>query len=231
MVATIQATKARPAAPGRSSTRRRSLARAKGCRHRHPHADAHRAALPRTGAERSHIPCRIESRSLLFETQEVRDLLTILAAIDDPATRSRSSPRCVPPGSAAATNALPLRGGRRILGLSKRRAGRLPADDIVVQAHGNPEGTQRAALVDRYRRNGRCGDSQSAALPGRFRCPPSARVLAAPPLRPRTGPRLQPCRWQRSLRQFVRFMERQAEEKARVTETASPRTTTTRSAS
>ena len=44
------------------------------------------AALER-GLEAADIPFRLESASLVFETQEIRDLLNCLAAIDDPANQ------------------------------------------------------------------------------------------------------------------------------------------------
>ena len=39
------------------------------------------------GLENANIPYRLESASLIFETQEVRDLLNCLRAIDNPADR------------------------------------------------------------------------------------------------------------------------------------------------
>ncbi len=45
-----------------------------------------RTALPdfEDALERADVPVRIESQSLVFSTAEVRDLLSILTAIDDP---------------------------------------------------------------------------------------------------------------------------------------------------
>ncbi len=166
------------------------------------------------------IPCRVESRSLLFETQEVRDLLIILAAIDDPTDQVAVVSALRSPGfgcSDADIYRFAAAGGSwnylRELPLE------YPANDLVSLGV--------AALRDLHARRWwlSIGEMVDAVIRER-------RLLqvAFTARRPReTWQRLRFVHDQaraftsaggRSLRQFVRFMERQAEEQSRVNERA-----------
>jgi len=68
----------------------------------HPDAQSHQPAQRGARLEGSRIRYQLESGSLIVATQEVRDLLNMLRSIDDPTTRSPSSPHCARPPSAAA---------------------------------------------------------------------------------------------------------------------------------
>ncbi len=166
------------------------------------------------------IPFQIESRSLLFESQEVRDLLNILAAIDDPTDQVAVVAALRSPGFGCSDRDL-FRFATAGGSWDFRRAmpDGYPDDDIVGQSMAalkdlNAERwwVNPAEMVDRVIRERRLFQ---VALANR---------------QPRES-------WQRlrfmheqarafgsgggrSLRQFVQFMERQAEEQAQVSESS-----------
>ncbi len=164
------------------------------------------------------IPTQIESRSLLFETQEVRDLLNILAAIDDPTDQVAVVAALRSSGFGCSDRDLfrfSSAGGS--WDFRREPPSGYPEDDIVRQSMAalkelNAERwwLNPAEMVDRVIRGRRL---YQVAFANR---------------RPRES-------WQRlrflheqarafgssggrSLRQFVQFMERQTEEKAQVSE-------------
>ena len=168
------------------------------------------------------IPCQIESRSLVFETQEVRDLLNILAAVDDPTDDVAVVAALRSPGFGCSDRDL-FRFSSAGGSWDYRRAPTegYGEDDIVGQSMAalktlNAERwwVDPAEMVDRVIRER-----------GLFQVAFASR-------RPRES-------WQRlrflheqarafgkagggGLRQFIQFMERQVEEQARLTESSVP---------
>jgi ATP-dependent helicase/nuclease subunit A len=185
-----------------------------------------RTALPalEQALNEAGIPCRIESRSLLFETQEVRDLLTILAAIDDPTDQVAVVAALRAPGFGCSDRDLyrfaAARGSAPGVWNYRRPAPEsFPADDIVVQSMAalNELNEQRwwidtAEMVDLVIRDRRLFQVGFATRRPRESWQRLRFVHEQARAFNRAGGR--------SLRQFVQFMERQGEEQARVTETA-----------
>ena len=181
-----------------------------------------RTALPalEQALNEAGIPCRVESRSLLFETQEVRDLLTILAAVDDPTDEVAVVAALRAPGFGCSDRDLydfAKAGGR----WDYRGPGPegYPADGIVAQSmaalnalHGQRWWIDTAEMVDLAIRNRRLFQSGFATRRPRESWQRLRFVHEQARVFERAGGR--------GLRQFVQFMERQAEEQARVTETA-----------
>ncbi|MEX0785539.1 MAG: UvrD-helicase domain-containing protein [Dehalococcoidia bacterium] len=174
------------------------------------------------GLEEFNVPYRIESRSLVYDTQEVRDLLAILRAIDDPTDEVALVSALRSPAFACGDDDL-LRyyqaGGRWDYRRSK--PDQLPDDDPVVAA--------TRALLDLHHR--RWWEPISGVVEAVIR---ERRLfeLAFARRRPRE-------RWQRyrfvldqarafaeaggrTLRQFIDWAERQAQEGTRVIETVVP---------
>ena len=174
------------------------------------------------GLEAAGIPYRVESRSLVYDTQEVRDLLSLLRALDDPTDQVALIAALRSPAFACADDDL-LRfsqaGGR--WDYRPDPPADLPADDPVVQAMG--------ALRDLHGR--RWWDTISGLVEAVIR---QRRLfeLAFAHQRPRG-------RWQRlrfvldqarafeeaggrTLREFIDWAERQAAEATRVVETVVP---------
>ena len=168
------------------------------------------------------IPYRVESRSLVFDTQEVRELLSILRAIDDPTDQVALVAALRSPAFGCSDNDL-LRYARTPGTWDYRRdpPNELPEDD--------PVGAAMRALRDLYQR--RWWETISGIVEAVVR---ERRLfeLAFAYQRPRE-------RWQRlrfildqargfaeaggrTLRQFIDWAERQAEEGTRVIETAVP---------
>jgi len=183
-----------------------------------------RTALPpvEQALEEAGIPCRVESRSLIYNTQEVRDLLTILRSLDDPTDEVALVAALRSPAFGCGDDEL-LRfsqaGGRWDYRVEPPAS--LPADDPVVAA--------MAALHDLHKR--RWWESINGIVEAVIR---ERRLfeLAFAHRRPRE-------RWQRlrflldqarafaeeggaTLRQFIDWAERQAEEGTRVVETVVP---------
>jgi ATP-dependent exoDNAse (exonuclease V) beta subunit len=166
------------------------------------------------------IPCRIESRSLLFETQEVRDLLTILAAIDDPTDQVAVVAALRAPGFGCSDQDLYRFVAARGSWDYRRAAPEgFPADDIVVQSMAALKELNEkrwwidtAEMVDLVIRNRRLFQVGFATRRPRELWQRLRFVHEQARAFDRAGGR--------SLRQFVQFMERQGEEQARVTETA-----------
>jgi ATP-dependent exoDNAse (exonuclease V) beta subunit len=168
------------------------------------------------------IPYRVESRSLLFKTQEVRDLISILAAIDDPADQVALAAALRSPAFACGDDDLLAyaNAGGRWDYLSPAPPG-LPADHPVVSTMASLAGWHRGRwwlsigeIVDSVIRERRLFE------------------LAFAHRRPQE-------RWQRyrfvqgharafagepgtSLRRFVAWLRRQAEEGAMVAESPVP---------
>jgi ATP-dependent helicase/nuclease subunit A len=168
------------------------------------------------------IPYRVESRSLVYDTQEVRDLLSILRAIDDPTDQVALLAALRSPAFGCADDEL-LRYKQAGGPWDYRRDMRegLPADNIVVEAMGSLR-----ALHDR-----RWWMTISGVVEAVIR---ERRLfeLAFAHRRPRE-------RWQRlrfvldqsrafaeaggrTLRQFIDWADRQAGEGTRVIETVVP---------
>ena len=181
-----------------------------------------RTALPalEQALNEAGIPCRIESRSLLFETQEVRDLLTILAAIDDPTDQVAVVAALRAPGFGCSDRDLYRFANARGSWDYRRAAPEgYQADDIVVQSMGALKelNDQRwwidtAEMVDLVIRERRLFQVGFATRRPRESWQRLRFVHEQARAFNRAGGR--------SLRQFVQFMERQGEEQARVTETA-----------
>ena len=181
-----------------------------------------RTALPalEQALNEAGIPCRIESRSLLFETQEVRDLLAILAAIDDPTDQVAVVAAIRAPGFGCSDNDVYRFATARGSWDYRRTAPEgYPGDAIVAQS--------MAALKELNEKRWWIDTAEMVELVIRDR---RLFQVGFATRRPRES-------WQRlrfvheqargfnraggrSLRQFVQFMERQGEEQARVTETA-----------
>ncbi|OGO49629.1 MAG: hypothetical protein A2148_12180 [Chloroflexi bacterium RBG_16_68_14] len=172
--------------------------------------------------EEAGIPYRVESRSLVYDTQEVRDLLAILRALDDPTDQVALIAALRSPAFACGDDDL-LRFAQANGSWDYRRdpPASLPADDPVVAA--------MAALHDLHRR--RWWETISGIVEAAIR---ERRLfeLAFAHRRPRE-------RWQRlrfvldqarafveagghTLRQFIDWAERQADEGTRVVETVVP---------
>ena len=183
-----------------------------------------RTALPpiEQALEEAGIPYRVESRSLVYDTQEVRDLLTILRSLDDPTDEVALVAALRSPAFGCGDDDL-LRfsqaGGRWDYRVDPPAS--LPPDDPVVAA--------MAALHDLHKR--RWWESINGIVEAVIR---ERRLfeLAFAHRRPRE-------RWQRlrfvldqarafaeaggaTLRQFVDWAELQAEEGTRVVETVVP---------
>ncbi len=183
-----------------------------------------RTALPpiEQALEEAGIPYRVESRSLVYNTQEVRDLLTILRSLDDPTDEVALVAALRSPAFGCGDDDL-LRfsqaGGRWDYRVDPPAS--LPPDDPVVAA--------MAALHDLHKR--RWWESINGIVEAVIR---ERRLfeLAFAHRRPRE-------RWQRlrflldqarafaeeggaTLRQFIDWAERQAEEGTRVVETVVP---------
>jgi len=166
------------------------------------------------------IPCRVESRSLLFETQEVRDLLTLLRAIDDPTDEVAVVAALRSPGFGCSDRDLwEYASAHGSWDYRRQPPEGYAADGIVAES--------MAALKDFNSRRWWLDPAEMIDLVIRER---RLFQLAFAGRRPRES-------WQRlrfvheqarafglaggrGLRQFVTFMERQAEEQARLTETA-----------
>ena len=168
------------------------------------------------------IPYRVESSSLIFETQEVRDLLTILAAIEDPSDQVAVVAALRTPG----------------FGCSDR--------DLFDFHRAGGRWDYRAAPPEAYPEPGVVADSMRS-LAGlharRWWLDPAAMIdlvvrerrlfqVAFARRRPRESwQRLRLIHEQarafsaaggRGLRQFIQFVERQAAERARMTESVVP---------
>ena len=157
--------------PARCSTTSRSW-----CRHERRCASSS-AALDAT-------TCRTASRaaSLVWATDAVRDLLAMLAAIDDPDDRSPSCAALRSPGFACSDADLARVGARRG-----------PVDRTVAVAHrgdrGRPSGGGRAwqrsaiSIAERYwlpdRRDGRAGDRRAQARRAHVRSAPARATTGA----------------------------------------------------
>ena len=172
--------------------------------------------------EAAGVPYRVESRSLVYDTQEVRDLLSVLRALDDPTDEVALIAALRSPAFACADDDL-LRFAQAKGHWDYRRdppAG-LPVEDPVLRA--------MTALHDLHRR--RWWDTISGLVEAVIR---ERRLfeLAFAHRRPRG-------RWQRlrfvldqarafeeaggrTLRQFIDWAERQASEGTRVVETVVP---------
>ena len=125
----------------------------------------------RGGARRAGIPYRAEGARDFFQRQEVRDLIWVLAAIDDPTDRSRSSARCARARSRSRRGALPPPRRRR------RASYRSPTP--------GPERAVNDALAE-LRDLHRCAPRRLArrARAPRRRADPARRVRAHRPGRP-----------------------------------------------
>ena len=157
---------------------------------------------------------------MLFETQEVRDLLTILAAIDDPTDQVAVVAALRAPGFGCSDRDLYRFAAARGSWNYRRAApeGYAP-EDIVVQSMAELRefNEQRwwidtAEMVDLVIRKRRLFQVGFASRRPRESWQRLRFVHEQARAFNRAGGR--------SLRQFVRFMERQGEEQARVTETA-----------
>ena len=164
------------------------------------------------------IPSQIESRSLLFETQEVRDLLNILAAIDDPTDQVAVVAALRSSGFGCSDRDLfrfSAAGGS--WDFRREPPSGHPEDDIVGQSmtalkklNAERWWLNPAEMVDRVIRGRRLYQVAFANRRPRESWQrlrflhEQARAFA------RAGGR--------SLRQFVQFMDRQAEEQAQVSE-------------
>ena len=166
------------------------------------------------------IPCRIESRSLLFETQEVRDLLSILSAIDDPTDQVAVVAALRAPGFGCSDRDLhrfiAARGSWNYLNSLPQG---YPAGDIVALAmwslkslHEKRWWVDIGSMVDLVIRELRL--FQVAYAGRRTRESWQRLRFVHEQARAFAGA------GGRNLRQFVQFMERQADEQARVVETA-----------
>ncbi|MCH8008257.1 MAG: UvrD-helicase domain-containing protein [Chloroflexi bacterium] len=183
-----------------------------------------RTVLPRIeeALEEARIPYRVESQSLVYDTQEVRDLLSVLRAIDDPTDEVALIAALRAPAFACGDDdLLRFRKERGRWDYRARPPASLPEDDPVVEA--------MRALHDLHRR--RWWEPINAIVEAVIR---ERRLfeLAFAHRRPRE-------RWQRlrlvldqsrafaeaggrTLRQFIDWAERQAEEGTRIVETAVP---------
>ena len=183
-----------------------------------------RTVLPQIeeALEEARIPYRVESQSLVYDTQEVRDLLSVLRAIDDPTDEVALIAALRSPAFACGDDdLLRFREERGRWDYRARAPEALAGDDPVVQA--------MAALHDLHRR--RWWEPINAIVEAVIR---ERRLfeLAFAHRRPRE-------RWQRlrlvldqsrafaeaggrTLRQFIDWAERQAEEGTRIVETAVP---------
>jgi ATP-dependent helicase/nuclease subunit A len=165
------------------------------------------------------IPCRVESRSLLFDTPEVRDLLTILAAIDDPTDQVAVVAALRAPGFGCSDRDLfRFRSAGHSWDYSRAAPEGLPAEDLVMQSmaalkalHACRWWLDPAEMVDSVIRERRLFQVAFAAR--RPRDSWQRLRFLHEQARAFTGA------GGRGLRQFIRFMDLQAKEDALLTDT------------
>jgi len=165
------------------------------------------------------IPCRVESRSLLFDTPEVRDLLTILAAVDDPTDQVAVVAALRAPGFGCSDRDIfRFRSASNSWDYRRAAPEGLSADDLVVQSMAALKALHEcrwwldpAEMVDRVIRERRLFQVAFAAR--RPRDSWQRLRFLHEQARAFTGA------GGRGLRQFIRFMELQAEEDALLTDT------------
>ena len=172
--------------------------------------------------EAADIPYRLESASLVFETQEIRDLLNCLRAIDNPADRVATVAALRSPAFGCSDVELLLhnagRGSFDYLAESSEQPAGPVADSLSVlrRYHHERHSSSSGALIDRFIRE---------------------RMLMEVAIdHPRTREQWRRYRfmveraWQfeaaggRSLRDYVQWVDDQINERARVTEAAVPET-------
>ena len=171
--------------------------------------------------EEADLPYRLEGSSLIFDTQEVRDLLNCLRAIDDPADRVAIAAALRSPAFGCSD--------RNLLELVHNGGSFDYLAELPPAVAATPAGQSLAALKKYH--HARLGESLAFLIERFIR---ERQLLAAALDHPR--PRQQ---WRRyrfminqarafadagggSLRQFLSWAERQAAENARVTETPVP---------
>ena len=173
----------------------------------------------------ANVPYRLEGASLFFETQEVSDLLNCLRAIDDPSNEIAIVAAIRSPAFACTdVELLQFHQARRTFNYLSNQGRRRSADDSVNKvsdalemlrdAHDRRMWTATAALIDGFIRDRLLMES-AISRPRereqwrRYRFPvEQARAFAA------AGGN--------SLRAFLEWVQRQADEGARVTETPVP---------
>ncbi len=174
------------------------------------------------GMEAANIPYRLESASMVFETQEIRDLLNCLRAIDNPADQVATVAALRSPafGCSDVDLYLHLKSGGRF--------------DCLAEPEGIPAGPVRDALSVLRRFHEERHSSSSGALIDQF---VRKRMLMEVAIdHPRMREQWRRYRfmveraWQfeaaggSSLREYVEWIEDQISERARVSEAAVPET-------
>ena len=173
----------------------------------------------------ANVPYRLEGASLFFDTQEVRDLLNCLRAIDDPSNEIAIVAALRSPAFACTdVELLRFHRVRRTFNYVAQRHSRKSADDgflkiaqaleVLRQAHDRRMWTATAALIDSFIRDRLLMESAMSQQREREQwrryrfLVEQARAFAA------AGGN--------SLRAFLEWVQRQADEGARVTETPVP---------
>ena len=175
--------------------------------------------------DEANVPYRLEGASLFFDTQEVRDLLNCLRAIDDPSDEVSIVAALRSPAFACTDiDLLQFHQARRTFNYLSHQGSRQSAEisvskvadalEVLRRAHDKRMWTATAALIDGFLRDrllmeSAIGQPRTREQWRRYRfLVEQARAFAA------AGGN--------SLRSFLEWVQRQADEGARVTETPVP---------